>query len=396
MCLLVFLSASGKMSEKHVEESWRCNPHGAGMAWVENGEVQIKKGYMKLEDLKADLPLIAGKPAILHFRIASVGNKTADNCHPFDAGGEWAMGHNGTIPNMTTVGEESDTSAFARDILQPILDADKTAIFDTKIQKELEAKIPGSKMVLLNPLGQRVILNEHLGHWVEGVWYSNRSYVLPVKSTQGSWSSSSKWEEYRSFYYQMFEDERKAREAKFPQKKSKAQRKAEKKARRLLGKDGCTTSSSTSSTKGTTGSLPDLPLGASIADYDLVDGVWIKRDEVVESDWEVVGNWVQQRRRNRGVRQIFSGHRFNECNSSGHCQECGNEFPNDGEAFFDTQEANLVCRDCALEIIFEDESEADFEDVDDRKEGSLYEQEQLELERAEEERLMGVTAHEVR
>lgn len=410
MCLLIFKSAASSVKPAWIKEGWRCNAHGAGLAWVENGEVQIKKGYMKLEDLEADIPLIAGKPAIIHFRIASVGNKTADNCHPFDAGGEWAMGHNGTIPNMTTVGEESDTSAFARDVLQPILDADKSAIFDTKIQKELEAKIPGSKMVLLNPLGQRVILNEHLGHWVEGVWYSNRSYVLPLRSVQGSWSSSSKWEKYKSFYYEMFE--RKAREAKFPQKKSKAQRKAEKKARRLLGKDGSTTNSSTSNTKDTTGSGPDsflpfdpkipssgIPDGIKLSDYEFFGNIWRKRkdQEVVESDWEVVGRWVQQRRRNRSVRGLFSGGRFIECNSSGKCQECGNEFPNDGEAFFDTEASTseawsgLVCRDCACEILTGEQ-----EDIDDRQEGCLYEQEQIELERAEEERLMGVTAHEVR
>ena len=57
------------------------NPHGAGVAWREDGVVRWFKG---LEPRELE-PLIAGLSGeiVIHFRWASVGEVTPKLCHPF-------------------------------------------------------------------------------------------------------------------------------------------------------------------------------------------------------------------------------------------------------------------------------------------------------------------------
>jgi len=59
----------------------RSNRDGGGVAWVENGAVQFRKGLTAAEihTLIADKPL----PHVVHFRIATVGGVSKTLCHPF-------------------------------------------------------------------------------------------------------------------------------------------------------------------------------------------------------------------------------------------------------------------------------------------------------------------------
>jgi len=61
----------------------RANPHGAGVAWREEGKVRWFKGLEpdELEPLIADIP----GEIVIHFRWASVGEVTPKLCHPFPA-----------------------------------------------------------------------------------------------------------------------------------------------------------------------------------------------------------------------------------------------------------------------------------------------------------------------
>jgi hypothetical protein len=57
------------------------NPHGGGIAWIQDGAVQWRKG-LEVGDVIA----IAGQvtaPMFIHFRIASTGGVCSELCHPF-------------------------------------------------------------------------------------------------------------------------------------------------------------------------------------------------------------------------------------------------------------------------------------------------------------------------
>jgi hypothetical protein len=57
------------------------NPHGSGIAFLQHNKVQWIKG-LSPEAIAELLDIVSG-PAVVHFRIATVGGKRAELCHPF-------------------------------------------------------------------------------------------------------------------------------------------------------------------------------------------------------------------------------------------------------------------------------------------------------------------------
>lgn len=81
MCLLI-VSENKFPSTEVLTLANTQNPHGAGIAWAENGKVRWKKG-ITLSEVLALKDQVEGKPHIIHFRYATVGGKRNDLCHPF-------------------------------------------------------------------------------------------------------------------------------------------------------------------------------------------------------------------------------------------------------------------------------------------------------------------------
>lgn len=133
MCVIAICSEIPKSNV--IKKMYDTNPDGAGIAWREKDFIHWKKG-LSLEQVEMEItnkPL----PFVLHFRLASVGRKTKELCHPFPItknvelnetgkaksvlfhNGHWSkwkeacfemtVRRNLTIPN----GEWSDTRAIA-------------------------------------------------------------------------------------------------------------------------------------------------------------------------------------------------------------------------------------------------------------------------------------------
>lgn len=204
MCLLMFKKPGGKLVEAWLRQAWSCNPHGGGYVFHNGKELLYNKGLMTLEGMLHGIQTDI-KPefsAIIHFRAASVGAISSENTHPFDAGGTWWMGHNGTINDTDPVGDESDSAAFARAELFQHLEKKPEKILDVEVQQAIKDRICGSRLVFMNGEGKHVIINEGSGHWKDDVWYSNGCYMPPIKETvydnrrhQDRWQ---KWEDERS------------------------------------------------------------------------------------------------------------------------------------------------------------------------------------------------------
>ena len=81
MCVILVCPDDIRPDRATIHSCHRANPHGAGVAWREDGEVRWMKG-LEPDELEA---LIAGLPGeiVIHFRIASVGEVTPRLCHPF-------------------------------------------------------------------------------------------------------------------------------------------------------------------------------------------------------------------------------------------------------------------------------------------------------------------------
>lgn len=179
MCLLVCSRNGLEIPEEHIRYAFTQNKDGAGLAWADGtGAVWRRKGIFNVDTLikhyKEDC---VGKPHILHLRWATSGAKNEDNCHPFDVGGQWFMAHNGVLHGLPQKKDESDTAAYARYCLTPILNKNPRAIMeDEKFIALVKKTTEFSKLAFINGKGEIKIIWEEKGEEKDGIWYSNKMY----------------------------------------------------------------------------------------------------------------------------------------------------------------------------------------------------------------------------
>lgn len=182
MCIAI-LNAKGTLSLKTFKNCWEANPDGAGLCYYDGERIQIIKEMKSVKSLHKQYVSIREKfPAVdiaIHFRIATHGRVNSTNCHPFKVNKNTAFIHNGIISNVGTNPDFSDTYIFNETILKAL---PSTFIKNTAILELLGAYIGYSKIVVIS--GEfSTIINEELGHWDAGNWYSNKSYIAPKKSS---------------------------------------------------------------------------------------------------------------------------------------------------------------------------------------------------------------------
>ena len=177
MCIGIVQGAGHKLDSEWLYNSFQSNPDGAGIAYVEDGQVRISKGHMKYVDLQAAYNVLYDKygvdnPMLVHCRIATAGSVSKLNCHPFPIKGG-AMIHNGHLWSVDEErnGDQSDTREFASmffnilnydDLDKAIREGD----FDEAIGHDRMAFLYGSGDVLL------------AGHWYheKHASFSNTGY----------------------------------------------------------------------------------------------------------------------------------------------------------------------------------------------------------------------------
>ena len=113
------------------------------------------------------------RPFIIHFTIGTHGEKTVYNCHPFYVNKNLVFIHNGIIQGVGTDVKKSDTQLFNDKVLKRL---PKGWESNDAIRELISNYIGYSKLVFLNVAGDVYIVNEKLGNWLDGIWYSNMSY----------------------------------------------------------------------------------------------------------------------------------------------------------------------------------------------------------------------------
>lgn len=176
MCLIICKKSGVTLDREELSNAMESNPDGVGIAFPEQDKVAIRKGFWNIEKLDEELSAVEHLPVLIHFRLATHGGETLDNTHPFQLNNGWAMAHNGIISNIKAEQGESDTRAFIRHWVNPIVE--KHSVLEWK--KEIEEFIGlGNKLAFINPKGEFSIFNEKAGHWrqKDGCWYSNSTYL---------------------------------------------------------------------------------------------------------------------------------------------------------------------------------------------------------------------------
>ncbi|WP_043661862.1 class II glutamine amidotransferase [Nocardia thailandica] len=185
MCILTFYPPNTSPDLDALAGGALVNPDGHGWAIHAGDRILTGRGMDPLSvitefaETRTHHP---DGPALFHSRLATHGRHDTSNCHPFPLGGDerTVFAHNGILPSHVHPLDgdpRSDTRIAAEDFLprQPFGPLDSWT-GHTRMQAWLGA----DKAVILtvDPAYKQpaYLLNEHRGHWIAGVWYSNLSF----------------------------------------------------------------------------------------------------------------------------------------------------------------------------------------------------------------------------
>lgn len=175
MCIAILnTKKGGRLPENQIKNSWDNNDMGSGLLWNKGGKLNVFKTYdydeyiLKYNELRDDNSIGS---IVLHFRIATSGYNGEHNLHPFLVSDKLGFVHNGVIRGLGNK-QFSDTYEF-----NEMLKKYKHDFINCEVSRMLISEYIGySKLIFLDIDDRHTIINENLGKWASGNWYSNDSY----------------------------------------------------------------------------------------------------------------------------------------------------------------------------------------------------------------------------
>ncbi len=177
MCIIAIQPQGKKISKETLRNCWDNNNDGSGIMYSHNGKIVVQKelySFKKFMQFKTFADSL-NVNIVLHFRISTSAGINLENVHPFKVNENLFFCHNGILNIDVPVNSKiNDTQIYNNTILKNL-----PAKFEqNKGITELLSQSIGNrnKFVFLNSLGEFTIINEHLGTWDTGIWFSNNSY----------------------------------------------------------------------------------------------------------------------------------------------------------------------------------------------------------------------------
>ncbi|MFF3228869.1 hypothetical protein ACFYV7_39175 [Nocardia suismassiliense] len=188
MCLLTYFPPGTAPDLLALSTGAAANPHGHGFAVIAEGEILVGHGMNAdrvIDEFRAARAQHPKREALFHSRYATHGVRGLPNCHPFPLGADvrTVLAHNGVLPKRVRPGPfdpRSDTRIAAEEYLPG---APFGSIDTVRGARGLASWLGSSKLLILtvDPAYDynAYLFGEDAGHWDNGIWYSNSSY-LPV------------------------------------------------------------------------------------------------------------------------------------------------------------------------------------------------------------------------
>lgn len=178
MCIAI-LSPEGKIvSKETLAQCYKRNSDGAGYMYARDGVLHVHKGFFSFDEFYDSYKPVEQEKCVIHFRIKTHGDVSADNTHPFQVSNDLAFVHNGMINIQEDNKHFSDTWHFNEAIIKPMYRDNRAFIKRLYNQELIKSFIGGSKLIFMDSKGRSTIINPEKGVWEDGVWYSNTSYKI--------------------------------------------------------------------------------------------------------------------------------------------------------------------------------------------------------------------------
>ena len=117
MCLIAYAESKHLILNLPLKRIWEENPHGAGLVSYKKGKIYASKGYQTIDNLTRAIDSLPDKtPVAVHFRFATHGSISPNNCHPFKVNEKTFLMHNGVLSGLGDSGlnGRSDSAHLAR------------------------------------------------------------------------------------------------------------------------------------------------------------------------------------------------------------------------------------------------------------------------------------------
>lgn len=170
------------------------NPDGQGIAFIRNNKIKIIKGFFSVKDIENIIYKNKLNSFIFHSRIATYGQKSIVNCHPFLVEKKSAsikscitekpvLFHNGSISIEKFLNFPEILKNLPDNFSDSYLLARLIAVYGFNISN----LFPGNKIAVLYPSGKILITGNFSQD--NGIFVSNLSYKYTYKGNSGLYVS---------------------------------------------------------------------------------------------------------------------------------------------------------------------------------------------------------------
>ncbi len=187
MCVICLIPADKSIEQSEFDSMMSHNPDGFGLMYFDKGNLTSSKLYIpmfsKQKQIAWELAQRAmekaqksGSALALHFRIATHGEVSKANSHPFEIAKGYKLMHNGILSGYGSK-EKSDSLAYAEKLGR--MHRRYPGILEDNDFLEMVQEEVGSynKIVIARSKNQDFcILNREKGSKIDGVWYSNLNH----------------------------------------------------------------------------------------------------------------------------------------------------------------------------------------------------------------------------
>jgi predicted glutamine amidotransferase len=219
MCIIIAKMKHKRLpTESELRNSFFNNNDGAGLMYVDNGEVCIEKGFMTYKEFKKRYDELCkeynnfeGKSLVLHFRIGTSSGNTPKNTHPYPITykesdlhktrlvTDLGVVHNGIIHDYNPKGKNpttNDTQQFIMRYLHPLYSNFKDFYKCKAIMNGID-DITNSKFTFLDTEDKLYFVGDFINK--DGLLFSNNTYMdysSYYSNIKSSGYSAYNWEDY--------------------------------------------------------------------------------------------------------------------------------------------------------------------------------------------------------
>lgn len=180
MCIAIVLPPGKRLERTTLEICREAHQHGMGFAYVDSsGNLKVNKYLDDFNGFASHLNKAFARNEtshfLVHFRTASAGKKTKENCHPhLNKGKTLALVHNGTFSKFSFKDcSESDTV----NLMELVVNDLGTLIYENQSVRYLfEEFIGWQKVAILTKNNEIIVFNKKSWEQQDDIWFSNDSY----------------------------------------------------------------------------------------------------------------------------------------------------------------------------------------------------------------------------